>query len=238
MRVLITTSQQQQNNDSLKPNISVLAAAAAIPVGNNHHLSLCSYEPTSVLDLRSPVTSSNLKPPPASLDLTSTTLPQSYHGWGDGDSHHHALQSLDWDSIMKDLDLHDDSFAHVPTSNYGSFELGGEWFPTPKRPPEVAVMVVWFQTYRGDPYSIAKITENKVSLELVSQNGMLTPPNRLESLVRDMGRFGGRAANLWPRLHFYGLRRLLWVSTTSMVGSGSLTNSPGHYRVFFFPFEY
>ncbi|OWM78140.1 hypothetical protein CDL15_Pgr014959 [Punica granatum] len=81
-------------------------------------------------------------------------------GWGDGDGHHHALQSLDWDSIMKDLDLHDDvsapaplnppesthfvnnssdvatlsdiysschqSFAHVPTSNYGSFELGGE----------------------------------------------------------------------------------------------------------------
>ncbi|OWM66361.1 scarecrow-like protein 15 [Punica granatum] len=159
MRVPVTTSQQQQNNDSLKPNISV-PAAAAIPAGNNHHLSLCSYEPTSVLDLRSPVSSSDLKPPPASSDLTSTTLPQPHHGWGDGDGHHHALQSLDWDSIMKDLDLHDDvsapaplnppesthfvsnssdfaalsdvygschqSLAHVPTSNYGSLELGGE----------------------------------------------------------------------------------------------------------------
>ncbi|PKI45574.1 hypothetical protein CRG98_034092 [Punica granatum] len=49
-----------------------------------------------------PVSSSNLKPPPASSDLTSTTLPQPHHG-----SCHQ-------------------SFAHVPTSNYGSFELGGE----------------------------------------------------------------------------------------------------------------
>ncbi|OWM72551.1 hypothetical protein CDL15_Pgr005020 [Punica granatum] len=43
--------------------------------------------------------------------------------------------------------------------------MQGQWLPTPKRPPEVAVVVVWFQTYRVDPYSPAKITENRVRLE-------------------------------------------------------------------------
>ncbi|OWM70741.1 hypothetical protein CDL15_Pgr014414 [Punica granatum] len=106
----------------------------------------------------SPPPTSSLPLPPRTL-LPPPCLSRTM-GWGDGDGHHHALQSLDWDSIMKDLDLHDDvsapaplnppesthfvnnssdvatlsdiygschqSFAHVPTSNYGSFELGGE----------------------------------------------------------------------------------------------------------------
>lgn len=151
MRVPVTTSQQQSSQSS-KPNITIPAAA------NSRHLGLCSYEPTSVLDLRSPASSSDLKPPPASTDITST-VPPPHHGWDDYDGHHAALQALDWDSIMKDLDLHDDvnaraplnppesadfvnpsdlaalsdvygschqSFAHVPSSNYGGFDAAGE----------------------------------------------------------------------------------------------------------------
>ncbi|PKI49667.1 hypothetical protein CRG98_029912 [Punica granatum] len=42
--------------------------------------------------------------------------------------------------------------------------MQGQWLPTPKRPSEVAIVVVWFQTYRVDPYDPAKITENRVDL--------------------------------------------------------------------------
>ncbi|PKI44998.1 hypothetical protein CRG98_034605 [Punica granatum] len=43
--------------------------------------------------------------------------------------------------------------------------MQGQWLPPPKRPSEVAVVVVWFQTYRVDLYSPAKFTENRVLLE-------------------------------------------------------------------------
>ncbi|PKI67873.1 hypothetical protein CRG98_011731 [Punica granatum] len=39
--------------------------------------------------------------------------------------------------------------------------MQGQWLPTPKRPPEVTVVVVWFQSYRVDPYTPAKITKNR-----------------------------------------------------------------------------
>ncbi|PKI64871.1 hypothetical protein CRG98_014738 [Punica granatum] len=42
--------------------------------------------------------------------------------------------------------------------------MQGPSFPTPKRPPEVAVVVVWFQNCRVDPYSSAKITKNRARL--------------------------------------------------------------------------
>lgn len=156
MRVPVTASEHQ-SNQSLKPNISIPVAPPT--AANSHHLGLCSYEPTSVLDVRSPVSSSDLKPTPASTGITST-LPPPHHGWDDnGDQQATALQALDWDSIMKDLDLHDDvsapaplippepnhfinpsefaafsevygtshqSFAHVPSTNYACFDLGGD----------------------------------------------------------------------------------------------------------------
>ncbi|OWM77124.1 hypothetical protein CDL15_Pgr013215 [Punica granatum] len=43
--------------------------------------------------------------------------------------------------------------------------MQGQWLSTPKRSPEVAMMVVWSQTYQVDPYSPAKITKSKVRLE-------------------------------------------------------------------------
>ncbi|PKI60537.1 hypothetical protein CRG98_019013 [Punica granatum] len=39
--------------------------------------------------------------------------------------------------------------------------MQGQWLPTLKRPPEVDVVVVWFQTCRADPYNPAKITKNR-----------------------------------------------------------------------------
>ncbi|PKI73240.1 hypothetical protein CRG98_006375 [Punica granatum] len=39
--------------------------------------------------------------------------------------------------------------------------MQGQRVPTPKRPPEVAVVVVWFQSCRVDPYSLTKITKNR-----------------------------------------------------------------------------
>ncbi|KAK4772642.1 hypothetical protein SAY86_014417 [Trapa natans] len=112
MRVPVTNS----NSQSSKPSISFPSAAV-----NGRHVGLYSYEPTSVLDLRSPVSSSDLKapPPPASADISSTLAPVP-RGWDDDEDvgrvgHHAALQVLDWDSIMKDLDLHDD--VNVPATS-------------------------------------------------------------------------------------------------------------------------
>ncbi|KAF7828827.1 scarecrow-like protein 15 [Senna tora] len=96
MRVPVTSSPHH----SPKPtnNISTIRTNL-IP----HITPTSCYEPTSVLDLcRSPSPekpSASLSKPPehqSSLDLDD-----------------HVLHSLDWDSIMKDLGLHDDSVATV-----------------------------------------------------------------------------------------------------------------------------
>ncbi|PKI75870.1 hypothetical protein CRG98_003785 [Punica granatum] len=55
--------------------------------------------------------------------------------------------------------------SEVTTVGPDGILMQGQWLPTPKRPPEKAVVVVWFQTYRVDPYSPAKITEKRVRLE-------------------------------------------------------------------------
>ncbi|OWM90906.1 hypothetical protein CDL15_Pgr027393 [Punica granatum] len=48
----------------------------------------------------------------------------------------------------------------LPEAPYGIL-LQGRWLLTPKRPPEVTVVVVWFHSCRVDPYSSTKITENR-----------------------------------------------------------------------------
>ncbi|KAK4791569.1 hypothetical protein SAY86_031982 [Trapa natans] len=119
MRVSFVASEHQ-NNPSLKPNISIsVSPITAVP----SHPGLCSYQPTS---------SSDLKPPPtaAPSDITSTTLPSH---WDDDDGGQQqaaaaaALHALDWDSVMKDLNFHDDISAAAPLdSNYliSSTEFG------------------------------------------------------------------------------------------------------------------
>ncbi|KAJ6740132.1 SCARECROW-LIKE PROTEIN 15 [Salix purpurea] len=61
---------------------------------NPTHQNLC-YEPTSVLDLRR-------SPSPARAGIAASAA--NPIEWDD-----HALQNLDWDSIMRELDFHDDS---------------------------------------------------------------------------------------------------------------------------------
>ncbi|KAK4774049.1 hypothetical protein SAY87_029068 [Trapa incisa] len=126
MRVPSTVSEHQ-NNPSLKPNISISVSPITTAAS---HLGLCSYEPTSVLDLGSPVSSSDLKHPrPAARSDITSTPPPSYHGWDDDDGGggQQQLHALDWDSIMKDLDFHDDVSATAPLdSNHftNTSELG------------------------------------------------------------------------------------------------------------------
>jgi hypothetical protein len=72
---------------------------------NPNNQNLC-YEPTSVLDLRrSPSPARAGKPAPANDPIE----------WDD-----HVLQTLDWDSIMRDLDFHDDS-APALIKNFPQF---------------------------------------------------------------------------------------------------------------------
>ncbi|PKI61585.1 hypothetical protein CRG98_018014 [Punica granatum] len=63
----------------------------------------------------------------------------------------------------------------------GGILLQGRWLPTPKRPPEVAVVVVWFQSYRVDLYSPVKITKNRARLgtDLTGQFSGRTSPRWL-----------------------------------------------------------
>ncbi|XP_050205940.1 scarecrow-like protein 15 [Mercurialis annua] len=91
---------------------------------SNSAPNLC-YEPTSVLDLRrSPSPGSGH---PVSSSLTDPSLDQ----WDE-----HVLQNFDWDSIMKELDFHDDSapqlknFHQVTYPNNNS-NLSSEFLATP-----------------------------------------------------------------------------------------------------------
>ncbi|PKI56562.1 hypothetical protein CRG98_023088 [Punica granatum] len=72
--------------------------------------------------------------------------------------------------------------------------MQGRWLPTPKRLPEVAVVIVCFQSYRVDPYSLAKITENRIrprnrpdwavfesDFTTVAPNGILRQGQRLQT---------------------------------------------------------
>ncbi|PKI73704.1 hypothetical protein CRG98_005945 [Punica granatum] len=52
--------------------------------------------------------------------------------------------------------------SNVTTVASDGILMQGQRLPTPKRPTQVAVVVVWFQSYRIDPNNSAKITENRV----------------------------------------------------------------------------
>ncbi|PKI54968.1 hypothetical protein CRG98_024640 [Punica granatum] len=58
-------------------------------------------------------------------------------------------------------------------------KVGGT--PTPKRPSKVDVVVVWFQSYRVDPYNPTKITKNRARLgtDLTGQFSSRTSPRWL-----------------------------------------------------------
>ncbi|KAJ4835712.1 hypothetical protein Tsubulata_021715 [Turnera subulata] len=101
MKVPVSSPQNNTNNNSnnnnnnnQSPNPKPISFTTTTNTNNNNNRNFC-YEPTSVLDLRrspSPVTAG--KP-------ASTTDPAE---WDD-----QVLQNLDFDSIMRELDFHDDS---------------------------------------------------------------------------------------------------------------------------------
>ncbi|XP_030529424.2 scarecrow-like protein 15 [Rhodamnia argentea] len=116
MRVPVA-SQPQNNAAAVAQSLKPISTAAPPP--------LC-YEPTSVLDLRSPVSD---KHPEVS------SLPGGGGGGGGGDAEDGSaalqwdmLQTLDWDSIMKDLGLHDDS---VPPFKLNPHVCPSDAFPPP-----------------------------------------------------------------------------------------------------------
>ncbi|XP_054808083.1 scarecrow-like protein 15 [Prosopis cineraria] len=114
MRVPVSSPPQATLKPTLSNNTAAVSAATNtalnISLSSPSHISpaLC-YEPTSVLELcRSPsppkdhstVIESVSKPPEDSVEVDE-----------------HAFHSLDWDSIMKDLDLHDSSLKSIPLPN-------------------------------------------------------------------------------------------------------------------------
>ncbi|KAK4260010.1 hypothetical protein QN277_003186 [Acacia crassicarpa] len=108
MRVPVSSSSQA----SLKPSLCNSSTTATTITNTSLNISLQSpshinpslcYEPTSVLDLcRSPS-------PPAVIESVSKPPPTEDSVEVD----EHAFHGLDWDSIMKDLDLHDTSLKSI-----------------------------------------------------------------------------------------------------------------------------
>ncbi|KAK4262197.1 hypothetical protein QN277_027782 [Acacia crassicarpa] len=104
MRVPASSSPQTYHLSS-DPKPTVRNLSNVNPAGT-------CYEPTSVLDLcRSPspgsatVVSEN---PTTQSAITQSSKPEDSLGWDD-----HVLHSLDWDSVMKDWGLQDDTLSHV-----------------------------------------------------------------------------------------------------------------------------
>ncbi|ONH96770.1 hypothetical protein PRUPE_7G150900 [Prunus persica] len=117
MRVPVSSPQtnpklESCNNNNTNTNTNQTNRGLNFPANLNIQ-NLC-YEPTSVLDLRhspSPVAEQK----PAKISAVSDVLSHSNHHdpleWDE-----QALHNLDWDSIMRDLGLHDDSVPNLKTS--------------------------------------------------------------------------------------------------------------------------
>ncbi|XP_050368389.1 scarecrow-like protein 15 [Argentina anserina] len=108
MRVPVTTPQTNNNNQSPNPKPETnLGFHTPSRINPNH-----CYEPTSVLDLRhspSPVAADNK---PSKVSTISDVLTHQNH-------HDQPLEwdeQVDWDSIMRDLGLHDDSVPNLKTT--------------------------------------------------------------------------------------------------------------------------
>ncbi|KAM5576227.1 scarecrow-like protein 15 [Rosa sericea] len=115
MRVPVTTPQTNNNNSNQSPNPKP-ETNLGFHTPSRINPNLC-YEPTSVLDLRhspSPVAADK----PSKVSAISDVLTHPNHHepleWVDEQD----LHNLDWDSLMRDLGLHDDSVLNLrPTTN-------------------------------------------------------------------------------------------------------------------------
>lgn len=118
MRVPVSSSPH--HSPSPKPVISTTTNNNTTRNNIGH---IITYEPTSVLDLcRSPSPGAAPEKPSAIVVVDSLSSKAEESSL---ELDEHVLHSLDWDSIMKDLGLHDDSVATVlKTTN-------GNGFPQP-----------------------------------------------------------------------------------------------------------
>lgn len=82
-------------------------------INRNNNIPNFCYEPTSVLDLRGSPSPVNGKPNKVSSvsDVVSSQQPNEQIVWDE-----HVLHNFDWDSIMTDLGMSDDSIAAIKTS--------------------------------------------------------------------------------------------------------------------------
>ncbi|OMO84302.1 Transcription factor GRAS [Corchorus olitorius] len=107
MRVPVTNSPQNNHCLSPKPNNNNNVGARNITFHGLNTVPTSCYEPTSVLDLRRSPSPVPEKPP---ADVSNQVAPAVAPPleWDE-----HVLRNMDWDSIMKDLGLDDESVPAI-----------------------------------------------------------------------------------------------------------------------------
>ncbi|XVF59587.1 hypothetical protein PTKIN_Ptkin07bG0287800 [Pterospermum kingtungense] len=125
MRVPVP-SPQNNHSSAPKPNNnntnSTAAAAAGRSISFINSVPASCYEPTSVLDLRrshSPAVPEKpvSNPTDVSNCLSAVSDPHLHHHQPPLEWDEHVLRNMDWDSIMKDLGLDDESVPAIKTVN-------------------------------------------------------------------------------------------------------------------------
>ncbi|XP_022752125.1 scarecrow-like protein 15 [Durio zibethinus] len=119
MRVPVTAPQ---NNHSLTPeaNNNDNSTTRARNISFVNSVSASCYEPTSVLDLRrNPSPAVPEKPVSNPVDVSNcisvSNPPPHHHHQAPLEWEEHVLRNMDWDSIMKDLGLDDESVPAIKT---------------------------------------------------------------------------------------------------------------------------
>ncbi|KAK8673204.1 hypothetical protein V6N13_111553 [Hibiscus sabdariffa] len=116
MRVPVSSPQSNQHCQSPKPNNSNTARNISFQ-GVNSVPTSC-YEPTSVLDLRrspSPAPKKPILDPTDVSNCMAVSDPPLHHHQAPLEWDEHVLRNMDWDSIMKDLGLDDESVPSIKT---------------------------------------------------------------------------------------------------------------------------
>lgn len=102
--IVLVSSPQPNHSPNPKLTSNIITLHTPPNIINNNNPTTLSYEPTTVLDLCR-------CPSPEKKHHHSSTVPKQ-------DPEEHVLHNLDWwDSIMKDLGLHDDSVTPLLKAN-------------------------------------------------------------------------------------------------------------------------
>ncbi|KAL4379270.1 hypothetical protein GQ457_02G014380 [Hibiscus cannabinus] len=118
MRVPVSSPQSNQHSQSPKPNNSNTARNISFHGVNSDSVPTSCYEPTSVLDLRrspSPAPKKPMLDPSDVSNCMAVSDPPLHHHQAPLEWDEHVLRNMDWDSIMKDLGLDDESVPSIKT---------------------------------------------------------------------------------------------------------------------------